>query len=178
MPKASVTLVAAHDRYPACVALDSDGWYRFLRDAPEAVWHSLVAELVKATVAVQEDQRRIGRRPKPTSGSIEDVRRVLEVRYSELPFRDALAELVNGRSIRAFAGKVPVHPVHLARLLSGERSPSLATMAALARAGRVQPEFFLEYRIGVVQQAMADAMRARPALSISGYRRVAAALSG
>jgi hypothetical protein len=173
MARPVMELEKAKARFASCRTLDVEGWYRYLTDAPEGVWHSLVAEVIKAAVATEADERRIGRRPKPNV-SPADVRRIMEGSYSEDPFPTALKALLNGRSVRAFATRAHIDHKYLSRLLSGERShsPSVSTMVSIAQAAKVSPAYFLEYRIAAVQELVANAMTSRPALSVSSYKRI------
>lgn len=171
-------LERAKEAFPSCQAPDVEAWSNYLLNAPEGVWHQLVAEMVKAAVATESDERRIGRRPRPNA-TLADVVRITEGNYSEEPFREALVTLLAGRSIRGFAARVPMNPAYLGRLVTGERPPpSPSTMAAIARAARVPASYFLEYRIAAVQEIIGSAMTSRPALSITGYKRVASLLGG
>lgn len=79
--------------------------------------------------------------------------------YSLLPFRDAFALLIEGRSIRSAANKLGMAPSRIYRLKEGLGAPpSMQEMEDIAARFGHHPSFFAEYRAWAIQEAVREAM--------------------
>lgn len=115
---------------------------------------------------------RDGRRTMPSNANLPDLWDMITPRYSQHPFGLAVKELIGERSLRQFAGKVPMDHRELSRMIRGASSVTPYVMEQIAKAANVQPSFFLEYRIGYVQTMLAEVMAAKPNLSVQVFRRL------
>lgn len=164
----------AKDIYPS-TGMDEPQWVAVFDRNPDIMWH-MVGDLYSA-VRDEEDHeagiRRVGRRPARTSASLEDVwATVFPTQASMDPFVEALGKLIGTRSIRAFALKVPCHYSTLSRLRGGQLQPDMPMMESIAKAGKVPPSFFLEWRAMYVGALMTRVLTQRPNLSVTALRAI------
>ncbi len=147
-------------------------WTDLLAQRPEALW-GLVADVVKAAKA-GEGERRTGRRPAVSVGSLDELYEVLfPPTYSNRPFIDTFAELMGERSQRAFATRVGFNQATVSRLLAGKVQPTPQMIERIARALGVRPTFFAEYRALKLGEVVTDVLLAYPHLSADALRRLA-----
>ncbi|MGZ4745712.1 MAG: helix-turn-helix domain-containing protein [Oryzihumus sp.] len=156
-------------KYPS-TQFDEKQWLAVFDANPDIMWR-IVGDICKAVIATESEVRRNGRRPTPNL-SLADVERILSPNYSMEPFPAALASLMAGRSQRAFAARVPVHHHTLRRLLTGEIAPSLPMMASLAKAGRVEPHYFVEYRAQAIAKVLEEHFADHPNQSIRVFKEI------
>lgn len=151
---------------------DEQHWVEFFDAQPDVMWQ-ILGDIAKVYVAT-EGERRVGRRP-GVSMSLEDLQKIIEPSYSMDPITTSLPELIGGRSQRAFAARVPVHHSTLQRFIAGTHVATKEQLEAMAKAGRVGPAYFLEWRQMFVVQALTAVFAERPNLSIAAYKRLTAA---
>lgn len=164
----------AKELYPS-VRMDAEDWLRFF-DSPagvDAMGRLLydIYDEVKAQEEREAGQHKMGRRPARRAVSIDELFSVvLPQQYTNDPFAEALRKLMNGRSQRAFAARIPVSQPYLARMLSGEYTPDLQMLERIAEAGKVKPWYFTEWRAMFMGQLITEVLLAKPNLSISAVR--------
>lgn len=175
----------ARAMYPS-VDMDLQEWLRFF-DSPagvEAMGRLLydIYDEVKAQEEREAGVHKMGRRPaRPAVGIDELFSVVMPQSFANDPFPVALRKLMNGRSQRAFAAKVPCSQPHLNKLLTGERVPDLVMLERIAVAAKVDPWFFPEWRAMFVGQLITNVLLAKPNLSIAAVqnaRRGRSAMEG
>jgi transcriptional regulator with XRE-family HTH domain len=91
-------------------------------------------------------------------------------RYSMDPFPLAMEKLLAGRSQRAFAKKVPMHQMTLSRLMRGQYEPDLEMLERIAKAAKVTPAYFLEWRAEYISRVLSNVFRQRPNLSVAALQ--------
>ena len=115
---------------------------------------------------------RDGPRAMPFDANLDKLWDITTPRYSMQPFGVAVKELIGERSLRQFAAKVPMDHRELSRMMRGSSQPSLYTMEQIAKVGRVNPAFFLEYRIEQVTVTLSAVFKAKPNLSVGVWKRL------
>lgn len=116
----------------------------------------------------------MGRRPARKAVSLQEVYdTIFPPQHSMEPFPAAFAKLLNGRSQRSFAAKIPINQSALSRFLSGERKPDLLMLERIAAAAKVSPGYFVEYRAAYVGKLVERVLLAHPNVSIGAHRNVA-----
>lgn len=165
----------AKREYPS-TAMDEAGWMAFF-DTP-AGQHAMgrilgdIYDAVKAEEEKEAGIRRMGRRPR-RDGSLEDVwATVFPQPFTMDPFPTAMVKLLNGRSQRQFAPKVPVHQTTMSRLMAGTLKPDLHMLERIALAAKVHPSYFVEYRAMFVGQLMTRVFTENPNMGVSAFRQV------
>jgi hypothetical protein len=156
--------------YPS-VTMGEAEWYAYFQTpAGEQAIGYIMRDIYDEVLALEERESGrvpMGRRAARPAVPLSTVyAKVFPTPYSNEPFPAALRTLMNGRSIRAFAAKVPMAHVPLYRLLAGTDTPDLRLMELLAVAARIKPTYFLEYRAQFVALLVHKALVARPHLSI------------
>lgn len=153
--------------------VDDEQWAARLADNPDTLYR-IVADSYDVALRDEEARRgeqRSGRRPRPDLVPLEVVLdAVFPSRFSMDPFPVALEKVMDGRSQRAFSKEVPCHQTTLSRLLSGELEPDLSMMERVAKAGGVEPWFFLEWRAGFVARTVQRALLSDPNASVNAIR--------
>ena len=172
---AKADFAKAKQEYPS-VQMGEAGWLAFFDtpDGSHAVGRILgdIFDAVKAEEEKASGVRRMGRRPGRT-GSLQEVYdTVFPAPYSMDPFPEAMIKLLNGRSQRQFAPKIPVHQTTMSRLMSGALKPDLLMLERIADAARVHPSFFVEYRAMFVGQLLTRIFTARPNMGVAAFREV------
>lgn len=131
-----------------------------------------IYDFVKAEEEREAGIHRMGRRPR-RDGSLEDVyNTVFPQAYTMDPFREAMHKLLNGRSRRQFAPKIPMTQTMFNRLLRGDFEPDMTMLESIARASKVQPAFFVEWRAMFVSQQIDKVLRARPNVGVRAYQSI------
>lgn len=162
----------AKEQYPSYKNTE-EHWVRFFDEHPEVVFQ-ILGDIAKVFVATDETTRKVGRRP-GVSMSLADLEKIISPSYSMDPVSVSLPELLGSRSQRAFAARVPIHRRTLQRFIAGTHVPTQAQLEAMARAGRVSPAYFREWRQLFVAEAMTKIFAANPNLSITAYKRLVGA---
>lgn len=173
MPKADFEKAKA--KYPS-TQMGEEQWLQFF-DSSEGA-HAMgrilgdIFDFVKAEEEREAGVHRMGRRPR-RDGSLQDVyNTVFPQAYAMDPFREAMEKLLNGRSRRSFAPKVPMTQTMFNRLLRGDFEPDMQMLEAIASAAKVHPSFFLEWRAMYVSQQIERVLRARPNVGVKAYRGI------
>lgn len=151
----------------------SEDWGTLLTDNPKVLW-GLVADVVKA-VKAGEGERRTGRRPAVSVGSLDELYDVLfPVAFASKPFSEAFQAALDERSMshRAFAKETGWTQSTVSRLISGQLEPTVLTMELLADRLNVRPTYFVEYRALKIGQLVTDVFLADPLLSADAVRRL------
>ncbi len=152
-----------------------DEWIELFDRAPH-VMHAILGDIFRETRAEAEREAgnaRIGRRPKAVDGTMDELWSMVTPRFSTEPFGVAVRELIAAApSLRAFAMRAKMNHPTLLRLISGEMKLDKYRLEAIARAGKVSPAYFVEYREMVVIEAITTVMRNRPNVSIGAYQRL------
>lgn len=101
------------------------------------------------------------------------VWRVLHGHYSNDPFPISVKELIGKRSLRDFAARSGFGSVQtLIRYQRGERPLTMMCMEGMAKAGRVEPHYFVEYRALWLGRELQRAMLARPNESLKAIKMI------
>lgn len=144
-------------------------WEQYLADHPD-VLHRLLADIYQATYGTEKP---------PT---LDDLWEMMSTpRFSTAPFGEALLDLLGDRSVRWLAAEVGIVHSQLSRYINGSRPivsihdhrGSMRRIEAVARALRVHPSYFVEWRRLWVMSLIDSAFTARPELSIGVFRRYA-----
>jgi len=120
-------------------------------------------------------QRLDGRRTMPRNANLADLWKMITPQFSVDPFPVAFKELQGDRSIRAMGIKTGISDRRLSELLRGDYSHmqlDLYVLDKIAVGCRINPAFFLEWRVLYVQQVLGEIMTERPNLSIGVMKRL------
>lgn len=150
-----------------------DDWGQFLTDNPKVLW-GLVADVVKAAKAA-EGERRTGRRPAVSVGSLDELYDVLfPTCYASEPFPQALSERIThaGHSQRTFAKVSGYSQPSINRMVSGRLAPTVELLEHLAGVLNIRPTYFVEYRALKIGQVVTSVLLADPMLSADAVRRL------
>lgn len=150
----------------------AEEWQTLLTQNPKMLW-GVVADIVKA-VKAGEGERKTGRRPAVSVGSLDELYTVLfPVAYSGQPFPQALATALGERSQRTFAAEAGFNQATVSRLLSGKSAPTVEMIERVAHTLNVPPTYFVEYRALKLSQVLTAALLANPQLSANLVRHMA-----
>ena len=144
-----------------------DFWADFLSEHPD-VLHRLLADVYQATHGTEKP---------PTLDELWDL--VATPEYSVDPFGEALLAALGSRSVRSLAVQIGIHQSLLTRYITGERDivsirdprGSMARIEIIARALRVHPSYFAEWRRLWVMSLLDAAFVRQPNLSIGIWKR-------
>lgn len=163
----------ARRQFPS-VKMGTEEWAGFFDQRPDVMLAILgdIYRETKAQEARDGGRATIGRRPRHINGNMQELHDMITPRYSVEPFAVAVKELIGDRSLRAFAAKVPMNHHTLTRLMRGELPLEKWRLEAIAKAGKVAPSFFAEWRVMYVAEALEAAFLARPNLSIKATRTI------
>jgi hypothetical protein len=153
---------------------DPEFWEHYLDEHPD-VLHRLLADVFQATHGVD--------RP-PTLDDLWDL--VSTPEFSVKPFGDALHDALSGRSVRSLAVQIGIHQTLLTRYMTGERDivsvrdpiGSMRRLELIAKALRMHPAYFAEWRRLWLMSLLDAAFTAQPALSIGVWKRFSGFGSG
>jgi hypothetical protein len=149
-----------------------DEWVQLFAANPKVLW-GLVADVVKA-VRAGEGDRKTGRRPAVSVGSLDELYAVLfPPSYQQRPFPEAFALALGERSQRAFAAQIGFNQSIVSRLLSGKTAPTVEIIERVSHALNVRPTYFHEYRAMKIGQVVTDVLMANPTMSADAVRRLA-----
>lgn len=143
----------AKQMFPSTTKLDEHDWVEYFTEHPEVV-HSILGDIYVITKADQAKVKKSGRRPRHINGNLDELWGMITPRFSVEPFGAAMAELMGDQSARQFSAKIPMHYWSLIRLMRGERQivnpydmeASMQLLERIAKAGKVHPLYFSEYR--------------------------------
>lgn len=151
---------------------------RFTSD-PDLMW-LLVGDIVRYVSADEiprGDRTSSRRQVQDQDRNLQAVWRIIGPRYSMDPFPVAIRELIGKRSLRAFAMRAGFgSPETLRRYMSGKRPLTMESMESMAKAAKVEPHFFVEYRSMWLARELMRAMLARPTESLKAVKQVQAAV--
>ena len=120
----------------------------------------------------QSGNGRDGRRTMPDNANLDKLWDITSPRYSTQPFPIAVKELIGERSLRQFAARVPMDHRELSELTRGVTPPSPYWMEQIAKAAKVNPAFFMEYRHAYVTQVLAAVFVAKPNIGIGVFKKL------
>lgn len=173
---AKANLERAKELYPSTYTMGEREWVKFFDTAQGfAAMGAIIGDIFDEVKAEEEKEagvRRMGRRPGRSASLAEVYATVFPAPYSMDSFPEALVKLLNGRSQRAFAAKIPCNQSTLSRLLSGDWKPDLSMMESIAVAAKVAPSFFMEWRAMYVGKVITETLMQHPNLSITHLRQV------
>lgn len=155
-----------------------EDWIALFDRAPHILYNVLgdIYREVRAEQEREAGKARIGRRPKAIDGSLDELTAMITPVYSMDPFAEAVQPLIKkSPSLRAFAAKVPMHHHTLTRMMRGEVALEAWRLEAIAKAGKVQPAYFKEYREMALIEAVSAYVAARPNIAVRFHRQVRAA---
>jgi transcriptional regulator with XRE-family HTH domain len=160
--------------------MNMDAWLKFFDSAAgtEAMGKLLydIYDEVKAQEEREAGKHKMGRRPARDAVSIDELFSVVfPAQYSNDPLPEALRKLMAGRSQRQFAQRIPCSQPWLARILSGEATPDIYMIEAIADAAKVPPWFFPEWRAMFLSNMVLEAYTRSPHLSITALRAMRSA---
>jgi hypothetical protein len=147
-----------------------------LFDKDPSVMYAILGDIAKVYVATN-GPRKTGRRP-GVNMSLDELEKIITPQYSLEPLSESLPALIGGQSLRSFASKVPVHHHQLRRLMRGDAPLTMSMLESLARAGRVGPAYFTEWRAMYLAQMLTDIATSRPNVSVRFYKQLARAMDG
>lgn len=153
-----------------------DEWVEFFDRRPDVMWQILgdIYRESKAEDLREQGKAPTGRRPKAINGNLDELWKMITPQYSILPFAEAVKELIGERSLRAFAAKIPMHHHTLTRLMRGHLKLEGWRLEQIAAAGKVNPNFFREYRERQLLDGIQRYLSARPNVSIALTKRIRA----
>lgn len=105
--------------------------------------------------------------------TIADVHDALHPIYSDRPFAESIQPLLKP-SLRAIAERAGLDHTNLRHLIAGTRPLSKYKLESLARACRVSPGYFLEYRQMVVSEVVAKQVAESHAAGIAAFLKASA----
>lgn len=153
-------------------------WVAAMSHNPDIMWSILadIYNVVKDEAERAEGKRRMGRRPTRAAHSLDDLlQTVMPVQFCTDPFNEALRKLIDGKSQRAFARKVPCDHSTISRLLSGEFKPDLIMLHRIADAAKVPPHYFVEYRALYIGALIGRVLTEHPHLGVAAFKRLRSA---
>lgn len=145
----------------------ADFWQVYLAERPD-VLHRLLADVYQATYGADKP---------PTLDELWDL--VAKPQFSLKPFGEAVLDALGTRSVRSLAMQIGIHQSLLTRYLSGQRDVvsirdprgSMARIELIAKALRVHPSYFAEWRRLWVMSLLDAAFVSQPELSVGVWRR-------
>lgn len=145
-------------------------WEQYLDEHPD-VLHRLLADVYQATYGVEKP---------PTLDELWDL--VATPEFSVKPFGEAVVDALGGRSVRSLALQVGIHQTLLTRYMTGERDivatrgvdpvgESMRRLEVVAKALRVHPAYFSEWRRLWLMSLLDAAFTRQPSLSVGVWKR-------
>jgi hypothetical protein len=147
-----------------------------LFDKDPTVMYAILGDIAKVYVATN-GPRKTGRRP-GVNMSLDQLEKIITPQYSLEPLAESLPALIGEQSLRAFAAKVPVHHHQLRRLMRGEAPVTMPMLESLAKAGRVGPAYFVEWRGMYLAEMLTAIAASRPNVTVRFYKQLARAMDG
>lgn len=150
-------------------------WVDRFTDDPDLMW-LIVGDIVRyvSSDEVPRGERAPSRRQvQGKDRNLATVWRIMHGHYSTDPFPVSVRELIGSKSLRDFAARAGFGSVQtLIRYQRGERPLTMECMESMAKAGRVEPHYFLEYRAMWLGRELQRAMLARPTESLKAVKLV------
>lgn len=165
--------------YPSTEKLDEHDWVDYFTEHPEVV-HQILGDIYVITKADRALVKKSGRRPRHINGNLDELWDMVTPRFSTEPFGVSMQELIGDMSLRQFAAKIPMHYWSLARLIRGERQivnpydmdASMQLLEQIAKAGKVNPLFFAEYRQLYIFRMFREVFTSQPNFTIGLSKRL------
>ena len=131
--------------------------------ADPEVLGSVLNQLLKVDAAAEQPTARGVVRPEPeVSTGSRRLSVLLGERYQMRPFVEAFKQMTAGQSIRVVAETTGLSRSVVHRLLTGEDAPTTAHLVLIARAYGRPPEWWVEYRSGMLAAAVERQLRDQP----------------
>jgi DNA-binding Xre family transcriptional regulator len=111
-----------------------------------------------------------GRRKAHINGNLDELWSIITPKFATVPLEQAVKEARGAISERALAAKVGIERRTLARMLKGEARVERSDLERLAKALHVHPAYFMEWRLMVVQDLVAQVFAATPNASVTMLR--------
>lgn len=175
----------ARAMFPTTKISEDDGWVEYYDRRPDML-KLLLGDIYRITKSNELEVKKTGRRPRAINGNLDELYDMLVPKFAMVPFEKSMPELMGTMSLRAFASKIPMHHVQLSRLISGERQilkphdprGSMALLEVIAKAGKVSPAYFMEWRQLYVWSVLDEVLGANPNYSIGMVRQLNRAREG
>lgn len=146
-------------------------WLQRFSETP-GVLYELLRQMYQESEAEAERAagvERRGRRPAPTDGTMQAIRDMVFPVYSEAPFAEAVRPYFKP-SQNALAARAGINRGSFTRILQGREPLDKSKLERIAKAARVPPSYFHEYRLIVLHEEFEKAMDSRT--SIAAYKSV------
>ena len=152
--------------FPSVDRLD---WAEVFRQDP-ALMGRIINDILKLDAA---EPGKPGKRPGLEQGDAEArLGTLFDTNYSELPFHQALKYVVGERSIRHVASKTGLNRNTVHRLLSGDQVPDEYEIEAIAKAFKIEPAYFAEYRLAYIIGFLFTRLENNPDATVLFYKRL------
>ncbi len=162
-------------------ARSTDEWVTLFDRAPH-IMAQLLGDIFRETRAEAERESgkaRIGRRPKRIDGTLEELYAMITPRYSMEPFAESVRELIDAStSLRAFAARAGMAHHTITRMIRGEMALEQWRLEKIAKAGKVHPAYFMEWRSAEILKAVEGLLTSRPNVSVRVHKQMQNARQG
>lgn len=171
----------AKQMFPSTTKLEEQDWVEYFTEHPEVV-HSILGDIYVITKADQAVVKKSGRRPRHINGNMDELWSMITPKFATVPFGEAMTELMGDQSLRQFSAKIPMHYWSLRRLIHGERQivnpydmdASMQLLERIAKAGKVNPLYFAEYRQLYIFRMFREVFTNQPQFTIGLSKRLRA----
>lgn len=92
--------------------------------------------------------------------------------YSNAPFSKAFSVLLGDETIRRSAKKIGISPAFVYNLKSGKAVPSIEIIETIAKAYKVHPSYFSEYRMFYILLTMKQFLSSNPEVMSSWFYNI------
>lgn len=140
-------------------------WVAVFNARPDAMTN-LLADFIKQ---VHATPGKIGQRPMPKEDQV-DLQSLIYGEENDLPIHQALAKQV-AVSERMFCTQIHMSRTQYQRLLKGEYHPDVNEIRAIAKALKVPPAYFIEYRKAMAISAFINLVESNPGIATTLYRQ-------
>ena len=174
MPKADYT--SAKIDFPS-ISLNEKAWIEFFQTSLGSHSFGRIVGDIYGEIRAQEEKKkgnvRVGRRATlPVRPFDEVIETVFPQQYTMEPFHVAFKEILEGRSQKEFAAKVPMSQPSLSRILSGSKRPNMGMIESMATAAHMNPSYFVEYRALWLSKLVMETYIKNPNLLVKTYKQV------
>lgn len=172
-------LTRAVGLFPHAVGDQEQMWIDRFTEDPDLMWR-IVGDMVRfvSSDEIPRGDKTNGRSAgarmvQPQHRNLETVWRVLHGHFSNDPFPVAVRELIGKRSMRLFAQRAGFKSsATLHRYIRGERQLTMEALEAMAKAGKVDPAYFVEWRALWLSRELFRAMVRRPNESMRAVKMI------
>lgn len=146
-------------------------WLQRFTETPGALYELLrqLYQEVEAENEREDGVERRGRRPSPAGGTMQAIQDMVFPAYAEVPFTQAIRPYLKP-SQNALALRAGINRGTFARILQGREPLDKAKLELIAKAARVSPAYFHEYRLIVLHEEFEKVMS--PRTSIAAYKSI------